>query len=407
MGRNPTHLNGYDLASDFITDFLNYTADLQSPKIYRLWSAICAIAGALERRIWTDNQNRPAYPNLYVLLVGAPGVGKTNSINLVENLWRSTKELHIAPHNTTKASLIDRLEDSKRIVLVKPDFPVDYTCLLVVVDELNVLIPAYDSAYLGTISRIWDNPDFHEEARRTGQKTETKIDKPTLNILTGVQPEFLGSIIPTEAWGQGAMARFIMIYSNEVINTDIWGAYRNPHTDPAFAALKEKFKPMLRLWGQCQWHPAAADTLSDWARDGCPPVPHHVRLEHWNRRRAQMVMKLSMISAVSRTMTTVVEPGDLARAFEWLMEVEAHIPSVFHAMATGPDRHILDELYYYLISEYNKTQMTIPKSRLVRFLQNRMAVDKIDKAIESLVESDRLTRIGGTNGFLPNVKAQP
>src|SRR5215207_10197519 len=95
---------------NWIDSFIEYTSDHQSPLIFRKWAAISAVAGALEQRVWVNPFGpKPVYPNMYIVLVGPPGVGKTVLTNEVEALWNDVPELHVAPHSLSKASMIDKM----------------------------------------------------------------------------------------------------------------------------------------------------------------------------------------------------------------------------------------------------------------------------------------------------------
>lgn len=61
---------------DWISTFLDYTDGLPSPELFRKWAAIGTVAGALERRVWCSTARSKLYPNLFILLVSSPGVGK-------------------------------------------------------------------------------------------------------------------------------------------------------------------------------------------------------------------------------------------------------------------------------------------------------------------------------------------
>ena len=94
---------------DWIDDFMDLTDGLPSPRIFRLWSGITCIAGALERRAWIETAQSNVYPNLFVVLVAPPGVGKTQAVNPVEDFWKDCKKFKVMPNNVTKAALIDAL----------------------------------------------------------------------------------------------------------------------------------------------------------------------------------------------------------------------------------------------------------------------------------------------------------
>src|SRR5262245_6065547 len=99
---------------DWINSFLDHTSGIPSPEVFRLWAGIATLAGALERRVWVRLAGKAVYPNMYTLLVGVPATGKSQAIEHTNELWHSIAELKLAPHDITKASLVDNLEKASR-----------------------------------------------------------------------------------------------------------------------------------------------------------------------------------------------------------------------------------------------------------------------------------------------------
>ena len=79
----PGTTNGHALRKcpSWIDYFVQSTAKLESPGIFRLWAAISVIGAAVEQRVWMISQGRKVYPNIYCGLVAHPGVGKTKTIH--------------------------------------------------------------------------------------------------------------------------------------------------------------------------------------------------------------------------------------------------------------------------------------------------------------------------------------
>ena len=111
------------MGEDLITDWFSYTSatqDDRSPEIYRKWSGISLVAGAMERKVWVKTGMNRTYCNLYVLLVGPSGTGKF-IVETVRTFWNDTKDpftqakaFHVASDSLTKASLIDALGRARR-----------------------------------------------------------------------------------------------------------------------------------------------------------------------------------------------------------------------------------------------------------------------------------------------------
>ena len=146
----------------WIEGFLEYTENLQLPRSIRLWSGITALAGLLERRVWTTTIRGPMYPNLFVLLVTPPGIGKSLIINPVKGIWQDTEQLHVAPNNMSKAAFLDVLQDSGRAVKIPNELEMlNYHALNVAASEFGVLCPANDMEYLSVLTQVYDcDPSF-------------------------------------------------------------------------------------------------------------------------------------------------------------------------------------------------------------------------------------------------------
>ena len=80
--------------------FVEQTAETASPPIFRKWAAISAVAGAMERKSWIVTRGTPLYPNLYIILIGPPGVGKSIILARVNQLWTFLQDHHKGSSST-------------------------------------------------------------------------------------------------------------------------------------------------------------------------------------------------------------------------------------------------------------------------------------------------------------------
>src|SRR6058998_1960543 len=89
MGSSPTRAGmngkGSRRLSSWIDEFVEYTSHIDSPEIFRRWTAITTIAAVLEQKVWGWTTDY-VYPNMYTFLVGHPGVGKTRTIKAAQKM---------------------------------------------------------------------------------------------------------------------------------------------------------------------------------------------------------------------------------------------------------------------------------------------------------------------------------
>ncbi len=398
--------------SDLITDFIDYTEKSFSPLLFRKWSGISLVAGALERRVWAKIGPPRTYPNLYVLLVAVPGIGK-QCVDEVRALWRDAlepgtqfKAFSAAPHNMTKASLIDSLAKAKTARLFRDGLLV-YHSLLIAAEEFQVLLPNYDTEYIATLNYMFNSPSMpYQEVRRTGSVRELEIDAPQLNILAGVQPQYFTSTFPEDAWNTGFARRIIMVYAAEGPDYELF--QDNTVPEELRGKIVSRLGQMDNIYGQCEWTPEAAQIISSWHNQKGPPRPTHSKLIHYNNSRTMLLTKLCIVSTVSRTGKIVIEAVDVRRAIAWLTEAEALMPDVFREMMGKSDSQVIEEMHLFVTTLWAKNKRQPVSGEAIRkFLLQRLPHEKVETVLIAAERANIIARSAGTlDQWVPKPKQE-
>jgi hypothetical protein len=373
---------------DWIDNYVETSALVPSPEIYRLWSAITAVSGVMERKVWTNGGAGPIYPNLFTLLVGPPASGKTNAIRPIRDLWTKVNGLNISPDNVTKAALIDSLSRSVRTVINGAASAHIFCSMVVPCSELGIFISHHDLEFLSVLTHIYDNPSDYIEERRSVGKIE--INKPHLVVLAGTQPDFMNSLLPEEAWGQGFTSRLIMVYAGAAPPIDLFSFSTVKST-----TLVEGLRKIFEYKGEFVWSRNAIDEINAWNKHNCPPTPTHNKLLNYNGRRAVHTIKLAMISCASRGADLHVTVEDFERAKDWLLAVEVTMPDIFRAMGQKSDLQIIADMHFFLYRKWSS--VAVDKRRpllekdLYEFLHSRVPSERIPRLIEVAAKSGYIT----------------
>jgi len=358
---------------------------MDSPLIFRKWAGISVLASVMERKIWTETRRGILYPNLYVILVGVPGVGKSVVVGTCEKMLRALEEIKICPHSVTAAALVDALAEAERKIVHPYYFK--FNSLQVVSSELQNFFPSYETELTGMLTKFYDC-EFYEHLRRTG-KLHIKIEAPQLSILGGTTPAYLNGLFPEGAWSQGFTSRTIFIYAdrNENHNSIFGTSEDDEYFKQLFEDHVHDLKEIMHLVGKVQWNDAAMKATDAWMRAGEKPVPEHGRLASYNTRRTTMLLKLSLIASISRNSSMEVIEEDFDTAKGWLFEAERLIPEIFKSMATTAESRIMEDAHYYMSDLYRKMNRPVPEHHLYAFLKNRTASQNIKKVIETMERS--------------------
>ncbi|HEX4500590.1 MAG TPA: DUF3987 domain-containing protein [Scandinavium sp.] len=346
------------------------------------------MAGVLERKVWVQTGGDSLYPNLYVILVTPPGVGKTVMLTQVERLWREISELHVAPTSITRAALVDSLFEAKRtIVDIRNQQTLNFNSLLVVSGELGVLIPVYDSEFMNSLTAIYDGAPY-DERRRTA-KLHIKIEKPQLNLLAATTPSYLNNLMPDGAWDQGFISRTILVYcgDREIVDVFTENVFDLDRMD-----LVIDLKAIFGLHGRMTWTDTARDIvrdfhLADGNVQGMQEPPKHLKLNHYKTRRTAHLIKLCMVACASRGNDMLINDGDVGCAFGWLLGAERVMPEIFSAISSGGDHAIIEDAALFIQTQFFRTGKPVPEYALVSFLKNRVPAHNVLRMIDIMARA--------------------
>jgi len=365
---------------------MEQTSGLDSPAIFRKWAAISTLAAVVEQKVWLTT-SRPLFPNIYTLILGHPGVGKTRTIREARSYVVDLPDFHLAPVSLSFASLVDSLVEAKRLLVRLPDPPLEYNSMYICADELGTFVHKYDDEMIAGLSAFYD-PDTYTRERRVNRGETIKIKSPQINLLAGSTPSNLLKFIPEGAWDQGFMSRMIMIFSDERIVGDDFAPRVSNHS----ANLEHDIRIINSLSGDFEVTESYRKAVGDWRALGEIPVPNHPKLVHYVTRRRAHLYKLSMLAAIDRSNVLRLTKDDFNRAMGWLLEAEAAMPEIFKAGASSADGQALDEIVFFIRNA--DSGAGVAKHRIVNFAKERIPLHSVLRVIDILEGSGKIKGIG-------------
>lgn len=378
-------------AEGWIAAFIAHTDNLESAPIFRKWAGIASVAAVLEQKVWLQT-SAPLYPNLYVFLVGHPGVGKTRTVNAASAFLREIADFHLSPTSMSAASLVDALVEAKRSIIRLPDEPLEYNSMMICADELSAFMHKFDDEMIGNLTTFYDVVVPYAQHRR-GREIRIKIKHPQLSILSGTTPSNLMKFMPENAWDQGFTSRVIMIFSDERIITDVFANERRGLPEP----MLHDIRIINGLSGAFAVTQDYKDAINNWRKLGQPPVPTHPKLIHYTTRRLAHLFKLSMVSCVDRSNTLLLTKDDFNRAMGWLLEAEVDMAEVFKAGSVGADSHAMDEILHFCLALDRGAG--VPEPTLVRRARELVPAMSVMRVLEVMERSGMIQATKGQKGI--------
>jgi len=378
--------------------FNQYMDGKGSPPIFTKWAGIFAIACALERRCFIRNAKGYIYPNIFLLVTGPAGVGKTLATKQARRLLKEVNWLHIAPTSVTKASLVDALVVAERKEIYPMETPsiLSFNALNVVSNELGTFLPQYDNEFMSFLTDVWDGEEY-AETRRTA-KISIKMEAPLINLAAATTPSFLTGFLPEGAWDQGFLSRCNIIYSGATGPTSLFA-------EPVYEKKLEEdliddLNVIGKMHGRMTFTEEAKAQIEQWHLAGGPPEPTHPKLVSYNARRTAHLLKLCMVACASSSDDLVITLDHFVEALDWLMEAEGVVPDIFKAMKTGGDGKVMEECWHFLYELWVREKKAVLEHRLYHFLQERTPAHNVQRILDVMEKSGLITKKFGETGHV-------
>lgn len=383
--------------SSWLDGFNNYTKHMNNPPLLRKWAGVAAVSGALRRRCCLRTAKGLLAPNVFVLLVTPPGVGKSNIIDVVYDFWVKVEGLHVAPSSTTRAGLIDLLGDA-RDVDVSTQLPIISHSLLCASREFGNLVPMYDNAWLNILNDLYDcGPMFSDMTRKYGK---LEMEKPHLCILAGTQPKYLENLLPDAAFGMGFTSRLMMVYAGRQPYVSLFDNINKSKQLEKY--LLEDLQTIAKLQGEFFLTPEAVDAWEELAVQDFPPIPTHTKLLNYNARRpAHMLKAMMCFSAAGRDDLKII-PEHVEQAHKLLLDTERLMPEIFAEMVTKGYANANEEVLNYVWTQWGTNgKKPLQETALMKYLAGKVPNNQIKATIDLMVQSGQLQKHLITTGAVP------
>ena len=370
--------------ASWIESFVEGTASLDTPKIFRLWTAISVLGAVVEQKVYMRTGKGLLYPNMYTMLVAHPGVGKTATIRRGKQYYMEVPKPHPAPTSLTGASMIDAMK--KNVREKNGDLP-EYNSMYLIADEFGAFMHKYDQETVSVMSAFYDTDGFSQWRR--GNELKLAIKSPQMNALCGSTPSNLLNTMPDFAWDQGFASRFVMIFSDErILGDDFADGETDLNPD-----LVHDLCCVATIRGRFYITGDYVDKIKAWREAGEAPAPSHPKLLHYTTRRRVHLYKLSMVSSLDRGDGLAITAEDFDRGLEWLTAAEVHMADVFLAGSGSDASKALEDIHHFVIIN-DIGGKGVPSHRILNFAKSRVPLTALDKLIKNMEQSGMLKQAG-------------
>lgn len=327
---------------NWLADYLTWIAPTsEAPLDYHTWSALSIISATLRRHVYISRGTWKLYPNLFVVLVGRPGIGKGSAINPALGILRDAGTANLLSDRVTIEFVLEKLSKGWPHFAVGPGQPVvpvpsgsstinvgiDHSCLILS-RELSVFVTASQFT-LPILTDLWDANEG-DWIYGTRGKGEFKISSPCVCMLGGSTQEWLISSIPPSAIGGGFTRRvnFVVAYDREkLIPWPVVSNHSNIRTE-----LVDDLKEIGKLSGEFRFHKDTRPLFEEVYADSAPLLYDDMATTSFKTSKWAQVCKLAMCFSAVRGDDLIISKEDFKLARDAVESVAINVPKVFRGV---------------------------------------------------------------------------
>ena len=209
--------------------------------------------------------------------------------------------------------------------------------LYVSIGEFGDFIGKGNFDFVKLLTNLWDNLPVYDHPKIHGRSV--RVNKPTVNIISGTTPQSISEDIPVAAIGQGFFSRFILVHGEGTGVKITFPPPVDPKTVDAFA--KELIEIRIACNGKVTRTKEAEDILDRMYREFVDIDDN--RFKHYSTRRFTHLLKLTMIIAATEKRTEI-QVQDCINANTLLHYTEMRMPKALGAFGKAKNSDVVNSV---------------------------------------------------------------
>jgi hypothetical protein len=293
----------------------------ESPDSFLLWTGLFVLAAVLRKQVKIPREllgGWECYPNIYVVLVGPPGVARTSTtMGFGDQLIKALPEIPPASDIITQAALLQEMVSS-------PDGSIYITAT-----ELADVIQKSKTEMFEFLTSGYDTSKAI--TARTIMRGKETVEKPCINFFACTQPGWIVENIPQSVITGGFASRTIFILEEKPRKRQMYYLGLNHETlDRYKQDLIDDLVHISQIEGEFQIEDEALDFMEDWYRQvDALQMKSHPSMQGYYARRHVHAHKIAMLLHLAYSDDLVLNVEDFKLAISQLEYTERRIENLF------------------------------------------------------------------------------
>jgi hypothetical protein len=326
--------------------------ELEAPRSFWYWSALCAISAVVKDNIWLDKFRYNLYPNIYVMLHADSGLKKGAPVNLAKQLVRAVNNTTIISGRSSIQGILKKLGTAEslpggKIVAKSTAFICSSELTSSIVDDkaaMTILTDLYD--------RNWNEGEWSSLLKME----QFSLQKPTVSSLTATNEAHSEEFFLKKDIQGGYFARTFIIFEKEAqaINSLMF----KPKIDFDINEYVAYLKRLAALKGELEMSVESRKYFDDWYRHFKMSIKNVKDKTGTLNRFDDSVLKVAILLSLSEQPEPIITQTAIEEAIRECERLVGNIRKVTYG--AGKDSHAAEKgMILRILSERDGHTITL------------------------------------------------
>lgn len=363
---------------NLIETILDQTSEIETPRSYIRWATLAAISGIVGKKVYTEKYAYRVYPNIFVMLIGPPGITKSYATDISKKLVRATNHTKIISGMNSIEGIIETLGkatlDEKGI-----PFKDQEAKAFIVASEFTNLLLDNPQAF-SVLTDLYD-ACYGDEWIKTLKSGIVKLKSPYITMITATNTAHFNDKLRQVDIEGGFIGRTIVILekNRHCINALI----RKPNKTFNLEALMPELERISKIQGQFSWaNEQAMQYFEDWDRDFKMKTKNDTTGIY--KRMNDTVIKVAMLMSIAEGDELCFSKNLLERAIDTCTDLVTNIKSVTAGAGEAANSQAIMKFVQALI---NAEDNRVSHNEMLTKNYQHFDVYEMAKIVETLEEA--------------------
>ena len=372
--------------ANFISSFVEFTKDFESPTSFWKWSAYGAIAATLRYNCKYKWATGELYPNLYILLLAdSAAYRKDAGPKLVAKLLKECAHTKVVQGRASWQGIVDELSQDKGNK--KTGVPIRGGAGLVIATEFTATFVAD----LSLIKLMTEGYEYEEEYDYTLRGGQVKIKNRCISILGGSNETLLRGFYTSEAINGGLLRRTCLIKPDKKRPGNALTEDDDYLKDDQIKFLIAQLKEIQKLNGNFKLNLEAKTAYKEWYLDLYNNYDKFDDRTGFVQGIHSLVIKLAMILAAAHN-TLEISELLITQAIKEILALKENYTVYAMGVGKNPQANMGAIVLSTLWQHSNNGTGLLKRRDILLKYWNEISGDDLDKLLKDL-ESAGLIRM--------------